>query len=79
MSGDFYYAESFKGFVNSIKPGFFEDMSFDDSRIIIPLIKDDVLIGIQGRSLVPKSIKYITVMLDDDSPKIYGLEKIEKP
>ena len=78
LSGDFYYAKSFKGFVNSIKPGFFEDMSFDDSRIIIPLIKDDVLIGIQGRSLVPKSIKYITVMLYDDAPKLYGLEKIDE-
>ena len=76
--GNFYYAKSFKGFVNSIKPGFFEDMEFDDSRIIIPLIKDDVLIGIQGRSLVPNSLKYITVMLDDDSPKIYGLEKIDE-
>ncbi len=74
--GNFYYAKSFKGFVNTIKPGFFEDMEFDDSRIIIPLIKDDVLIGIQGRSLTSNSLKYITVMLDDDSPKIYGLEKI---
>ena len=78
LSGDFYYAKSFKGFVNSIKPGFFEDMDFDDSRIIIPLIKDDVLIGIQGRSLTSNSLKYITVMLDDDSPKIYGLEKIDE-
>jgi len=76
--GNFYYAKSFKGFVNSIKPGFFEDMEFDDSRIIIPLIKDDVLIGIQGRSLTSNSLKYITVMLDDDSPKIYGLEKLDE-
>ena len=39
------------------------------------------LIGFQGRSLVPNSVKYITVMLNDDSPKLYGLESIdeEKP
>ena len=77
-SGDFYYAQKFKEFVNSIKPGFFEDITFDDSRIIIPLIKDDVLIGIQGRSLGPSSVKYITVMLDDDAPKLYGLDKIDE-
>jgi hypothetical protein len=39
------------------------------------------LIGFQGRSLTPNSVKYITVMLSDDSPKLYGLETIdeEKP
>ena len=77
-SGDFYYAKKFKEFVNTIKPGFFENTRFDDSRIIIPLVKDDVLIGIQGRSLGPSSVKYITVMLDDDAPKLYGLDKIDE-
>ena len=39
------------------------------------------LIGFQGRSLTHNSVKYITVMLNDDSPKLYGLESIdeEKP
>ncbi len=77
-SGDFYYAKRFKEFVNTIKPGFFEDTRFDDNRIIIPLVKDDVLIGIQGRALGPSSVKYITVMLDDDAPKLYGLDKIDE-
>ena len=34
------------------------------------------LIGFQGRSLGPNSVKYITTMLDDDAPKIYGLDQI---
>ena len=75
-SGDFYYAKRFKEFVNIIKPGFFEDISYDDNRIIIPLVKDGELIGIQGRSLGPSSVKYITVMINDEAPKIYGLDKI---
>ena len=56
-------------------------MEYDDSRIIIPLVKDNELIGLQGRSLGPSYVKYITVMLNDDAPKIYGLDKIdhEKP
>ena len=81
FEGDFYYAEKFKGFVNTLKPGFFENTSYDDARIIIPLVKDEILIGIQGRSLGYNSIKYITVMLEDEAPKIYGLDKVdtEKP
>ena len=38
----------------------------------------NALIGFQGRSLGPSKIKYITVMLNDDAPKIYGLDEIEK-
>ena len=76
FEGDFYYARRFKEFVNTIKPKFFDDLSFDDSRIIIPLVKDSELIGIQGRSLGPSSVKYITVMLNDDAPKVYGFDKI---
>ena len=39
------------------------------------------LIGFQGRSLGPNSVKYITVMLNEEAPKIYGLDSIktEKP
>ena len=78
FEGDFYYAEKFQEFVNTLKPGFFEDTSFDDSRIIIPLVKDGTLIGIQGRSVFYSSIKYITVMLDEEAPKIYGFDTINK-
>jgi len=78
LDGDFYYAKRFKEFVNTIKPGFFEDTRFDDNRIIIPLVKDGVLIGIQGRSLGPSSVKYITVMLNDDAPKLYGFDEIDE-
>ena len=78
FEGDFYYARRFKEFVNTIKPRFFDDLSFDDSRIIIPLVKDSELIGIQGRSLGPSSVKYITVMLNDDAPKLYGFDAIDE-
>jgi len=40
--------------------------------------KDHKLIGFQGRSLVPNSVKYITIMINDDAPKIYGLDKIDE-
>jgi hypothetical protein len=36
------------------------------------------LIGFQGRSLGPNFVKYITIMINDDAPKIYGLDKINE-
>tara|TARA_B100001559_G_scaffold320342_1_gene332208 strand:- start:1889 stop:2350 length:462 start_codon:yes stop_codon:yes gene_type:complete len=36
------------------------------------------LIGFQGRALGKSFTKYITVMLDEEAPKVYGLETINK-
>ena len=74
---DFYYAEHFKKFVNSLKQTF-DDTKHDEERIIIPLYYEKNLIGLQGRSINPNPVKYITVMLDDDAPKIYGLDNIRR-
>ena len=76
----FYYTDTFKGWVNTLVTKF-DDVKYDEPRIIIPLIYENQLIGIQGRSLGPNSVKYITIMLDEDAPKIYGLDEVdtEKP
>ena len=71
----FYYAKKFKKFANSLKPTF-DSEKYDEDRIIIPLYYEKNLIGFQGRSIDPNPVKYITVMLDDDAPKIYGLDDI---
>ena len=76
-STQFYYAEQFKKFVNTLKQTF-EDTKYDEERIIIPLYYEKNLIGLQGRSLGPSKVKYITVMINDDAPKIYGLDNIRK-
>src|SRR5210317_579745 len=73
----FYYADKFKSWTNSLKD-VFDDTSKDEPRIIIPLFYQNTLVGFQGRALGPSKIKYITVMLNDDAPKIYGLDEIEK-
>ena len=74
---NFYYAEHFKEFVNSVKHTF-DDTRYEEERIIIPLYYEKNLIGFQGRSINPNPIKYITVMINDDAPKIYGLDNIRK-
>ena len=73
----FYWAEDFTGFVNSIKPTFGSHVP-KESRIIIPLFYNKDLVGVQGRSLLPNSVKYITTIFYDDAPKIYGLDSIRR-
>jgi len=76
-TSQFYYAKNFKKFANSLKRTFNSE-KYDEDRIIIPLYYEKNLIGFQGRSINPSPVKYITVMLDDDAPKIYGLDNIRK-
>ncbi len=73
----FYYAENFDEFVRTFEGADYGYMG-KEPRIIIPLYCDKDLIGFQGRSLNSKSIKYITVMLKEGAPKIYGLDNIRK-
>ena len=73
----FYYTDKFKAWSNSHKHTF-DDLTYDEPRIIIPLFYTNTLVGFQGRSLGPSKVKYITVMINDDAPKIYGLDTIRK-
>ena len=73
----FYFTNKFKQWTNTQKKTF-DTIGRDESRIIIPMYDENRnLIGFQGRSLGPNSVKYITVMINDDAPKIYGLDAIE--
>ena len=76
-STKFYYTDKFKAWSNSHKHTF-DDLTYDEPRIIIPLIYQNTLIGFQGRSLGPNKVKYITVMLNEEAPKVYGMDQIEK-
>jgi len=76
-SHKFYYTEKFKEWTNSLKLTFDSTVK-DEPRIIIPLFYQDTLVGFQGRAIGPSKIKYITVMLNDDAPKIYGLDEVQK-
>ena len=74
----FYYAERFKWWTNTQKQTF-DSIGRDEPRIIIPLYDfDKNLIGFQGRALDKSPNKYITIMIQEDAPKIYGLDTIDK-
>ena len=73
----FYYTDKFKAWSNSQKQTF-DSVKYDEPRIIIPLFYKNTFVGFQGRSLGPSKVKYITVMINDDAPKIYGLDQIRR-
>ena len=73
----FYFCPKFKEWTNKQKKTF-DTLRQDSARIIIPF-KDKTgnLFGYQGRSLAPKAkLRYITIMLDEDQPKIFGLDRV---
>ena len=75
----FFYCKEFKKWTNSLQPTF-DNTSHDEPRIIIPLYtKEGDVFGYQGRSLSPNSkLKYITIILDESVPKIYGLDTVDE-
>ena len=74
---NYYYTKKFKEWTNSLRQTF-DDIGKDEPRIIIPMFYQNNLVGFQGRALGPSKVKYITIMLDDDAPKIYGLDEVQK-
>jgi predicted RNA-binding Zn-ribbon protein involved in translation (DUF1610 family) len=72
----FYFANKFQEWTNTQKPTFSRIIR-DESRIVIPLYTmEGELFGFQGRSLGPSNVKYITVILDESIPKVYGLDEV---
>jgi len=73
-----YYTEKFREWTNSLKPGTFLDIQNDEERIIIPFKdREGNVFGFQGRSLSNTGIRYITVLLQEDQPKIFGLDQLD--
>lgn len=74
-----FYCPHFKKWVNTIIPGKFQDTSTDDDRIILPFLDEkNILFGFQGRSLDPNAkVRYITIMIDEERPRFFGLDSID--
>ncbi len=74
----FYYCPKFKEWTNKQKKTF-DTLRQDSPRIIIPFKdKQGNLFGYQGRSLAPKAkLRYITIMLDEEQPKIFGQDRVK--
>ena len=74
----FYYTETFKKTSNDIKPDTFQSLAYDHPRLIIPFFDaDGKVFAFQGRAFGNESPKYLTVKIDDDAEKIFGLERLD--
>lgn len=74
-----FYAPKFKAFTNKFIPNKFEDVEVDEPRLIIPLVDDKGnLFGFQGRSFAKTGMRYVTIILDNGPPKVFGMDRIDK-
>jgi hypothetical protein len=76
-----YFADDFKAFVDGL--GFNqlgqERLIEGDKRLVIPFYdRDKNLIAFQGRALGESKLRYITMKLDVDSYKVFGLDRINR-
>ena len=74
-----YYAEDFKDFVeNGIKVEK-DGLKENDPRLVIPFYDEEKnLVAIQGRALGDSKLRYITVKMNEDGIKLFGLDRVNK-
>ena len=73
-----FYTPKFKAWVNSLIPEKFAHLETDEPRLIIPFLdREGELYGFQGRSFRKDGVRYITIMLDNSKPKIFGLDVVD--
>lgn len=74
---DLFYIDDFAKFVRDMFPENDKQL-YKEERIIIPFFdKEGNLLGVQGRAIGPSKIKYITIKASEESPKIYGWDKVD--
>ena len=73
-----FYTPKFATWVNSMLPNKLKT-EMDYPRLILPFFdKNGQMFGFQGRALSAKRMpRYITIMLDEDHPKLFGLDKVD--
>lgn len=74
-----FYAPKFMAWVNSFMPGKFEDKALrhDSSALVIPFVnKDGRMHALQARYF-EGTLRYVSIVLDESVPKIYGLDKYD--
>ena len=75
---ELFYAPKFFEWVNEIIPNKFPSLKGDHPRLVIPFLdENNKMFAFQGRALGNEIPKYITITLDPDKNKIYGLNRLD--
>jgi len=75
-----FVCPNFMQYCNGIIPDKFSESALkkDETRLLIPFIDSKKRVhAFQGRSLGKSAVKYITIVLDDSTPKVYGLDAVD--
>lgn len=76
-----FYCPRFFAWSNGVMPGKFDEkaLRYDEPRLLIPFINEkQEMHAFQGRSFDPKApSKYITIVNDETTPKLYGLDAVD--
>ena len=71
-----FYAEDFKNWALSVCQVDYSNLMGKEPRLVIPFFdRDNQLIGAQGRALQESKVRYVTVKVHEDAPKVFGLER----
>lgn len=72
---------NFYHYVNNLVSDKFsaDSLANDQTRLLIPFLDANKTVhAFQGRSITPNKVKYITIILNPDVPKIYGLDTVDR-
>jgi hypothetical protein len=73
-----FFCPKFRSWVNTFIPDKFIDIEKDEPRLILPFLdREKNFYGCQGRSFSKTGNRYITVLLDEDKPKVFGLDTVD--
>ena len=82
FSNDLFLCPSFYKFTNTLVENKFPSLGGDHPRLMIPFRNEEgEIFAYQGRAFGDENPKYITIKLDEDADKIYGLNRVthDKP
>ena len=72
---------NFMRFTNNLVPNKFsaESLAHDETRLLIPFLDSNKSVhAYQGRTLGSSGLKYITIVLNQSVPKLYGLDTVDR-
>ena len=75
---ELFFAPKFYTWVNTVVPNKFASLNGDHPRLVIPFFDENSkMFAFQGRAFGNEIPKYITITLDPDKDKIYGLNRLD--
>ena len=75
---DIYLVNKFFTWTNELIPNKFKDLTNDHPRMVIPFRDaNNKIFAYQGRAFGKEQPKYITIVLDQNQKKIFGLDRVD--